>query len=207
MSWGRFTRLGQAYGEVGLSTTKKYAVKQRLERPGQPLVINPDTNELEYTIGWSAIGSENGCAGYQIYVQPEGEHGRCPGGELVPVRGGTCSVSRSLEDYAGKTIDLYLVAVAADDSGYADSPNGIVYTMTVPMLSEYAERQVVVQLECDSDATRFRRPGSRSGGLQVTVTPEDASQLSPPGGRYTCLPRARIAGPDGTTVTYPVSLQ
>ena len=65
------TRLGQEYGEVGLSTTKKYAVKQRLERPGQPLVINPDTNELEYTIGWSAIGSENGCAGYQIYVQPE----------------------------------------------------------------------------------------------------------------------------------------
>ena len=34
------TRLGQEYGEVGLSTTKKYAVKQRLERPGQPLVIN-----------------------------------------------------------------------------------------------------------------------------------------------------------------------
>ncbi len=41
------TRLGQAYGEVGLSTTKKYAVKQRLERPGQPSVTNPDTNELE----------------------------------------------------------------------------------------------------------------------------------------------------------------
>ena len=96
------------------------------------MVINPDTNELEYTIGWSAIGSENGCAGYQIYVQPEGETAAALG-ELVPVRGGTCSVSRSLEDYAGKTIDLYLVAVAADDSGYADSPNGIVYTMTVPM--------------------------------------------------------------------------
>ncbi|MFR5639760.1 MAG: hypothetical protein ACLUDF_01345 [Butyricicoccus sp.] len=45
------TRLGQEYGEVGLSTTKKYAVKQRLERPGQPLLINPETNELEYTIG------------------------------------------------------------------------------------------------------------------------------------------------------------
>ena len=75
------------------------------------MVINPDTNELEYTIGWSAIGSENGCAGYQIYVQPEGETAAALG-ELVPVRGGTCSVSRSLADYAGKTIDLYLASTS-----------------------------------------------------------------------------------------------
>ena len=45
--------------------------------------------------------------------------------------GGSYSVKRSLEQYAGKTIDLYLVA-EADDTGYANSPNGIVYTMTVP---------------------------------------------------------------------------
>lgn len=196
------TRLGQAYGEVGLSTTKKYAVKQRLERPGQPLVINPDTNELEYTIGWSAIGSENGCAGYQIYVQPEGETAAALG-ELVPVRGGTCSVSRSLEDYAGKTIDLYLVAVAADDSGYADSPNGIVYTMTVPMRLDTPS----VKWSYNWNATAnnpIPAADFRSGGLQVTVTPKTGTNSVPPGGS-TYLLRAKITGTDGTTVTYPVS--
>lgn len=195
------TRLGQAYGEVGLSTTKKYAVKQRLERPGQPLVINPDINELEYTIGWSAIGSENGCAGYQIYVQPEGETAAALG-ELVPVRGGTCSVSRSLEDYAGKTIDLYLVAVAADDSGYADSPNGIVYTMTVPMRLNTPS----VKWSYNWNATAnnpIPAADFRSGGLQVTVTPENEASVPPGGSTY--LLRAKITGTDGTTVTYPVS--
>lgn len=195
------TRLGQAYGEVGLSTTKKYAVKQRLERPGQPLVINPDTNELEYTIGWSAIGSENGCAGYQIYVQPEGETAAALGA-LVPVRGGTCSVSRSLESYAGKTIDLYLVAVAADDSGYADSPNGIVYTMTVPMRLDTPS----VKWSYNWNATAnnpIPAAGFRSGGLQVTVTPENKASVPPGGSTY--LLRAKIIGTDGTTVTYPVS--
>lgn len=195
------TRLGQEYGEVGLSTTKKYAVKQRLERPGQPLVINPDTNELEYTIGWSAIGSENGCAGYQIYVQPEGETAAALGA-LVPVRGGTCSVSRSLEDYAGKTIDLYLVAVAADDSGYADSPNGIVYTMTVPMRLDTPS----VKWSYNWNATAnnpIPAAGFRSGGLQVTVTPENEASVPPGGSTY--LLRAKIIGTDGTTVTYPVS--
>lgn len=196
------TRLGQEYGEVGLSTTKKYAVKQRLERPGQPLVINPDTNELEYTIGWSAIGSENGCAGYQIYVQPEGETAAALGA-LVPVRGGTCSVSRSLEDYAGKTIDLYLVAVAADDSGYADSPNGIVYTMTVPMRLDTPS----VKWSYNWNATAnnpIPAADFRSGGLQVTVTPKTGTNSVPPGGS-TYLLRAKITGTDGTTVTYPVS--
>ena len=195
------TRLGQEYGEVGLSTTKKYAVKQRLERPGQPLVINPDTNELEYTIGWSAIGSENGCAGYQIYVQPEGETAAALG-ELVPVRGGTCSVSRSLENYAGKTIDLYLVAVAADDSGYADSPNGIVYTMTVPMRLDTPS----VKWSYNWNAAvnnPIPAAGFRSGGLQVTVTPENATSVPPGGSTY--LLRAKITETDGTTVAYPVS--
>lgn len=195
------TRLGQAYGEVGLSTTKKYAVKQRLERPGQPSVTNPDTNELEYTIGWSAIGSENGCAGYQIYVQPEGETAAALGA-LVPVRGGTCSVSRSLEDYAGKTIDLYLVAVAADDSGYADSPNGIVYTMTVPKRLDTPSVKWSYNWNAAAN-NPIPAAGFRSGGLQVTVTPENEASVPPGGSTY--LLRAIITGTDGTTVAYPVS--
>ena len=110
---------------------------------------------------------------------------------LLPVRGGTCSVSRSLEDYAGKTIDLYLVAVAADDSGYADSPNGIVYTMTVPMRLNTPS----VKWSYNWNATAnnlIPAADFRSGGLQVTVTPENEASVPPGGSTY--LLRAKSPG-------------
>lgn len=106
-------------------------------------------------------------------------------GELVPVRGGICSVSRSLESYAGKTIDLYLVAVAADDSGYADSPNGIVYTMTVPMRLNTPS----VKWSYNWNATAnnpIPAAGFRSGGLQVTVTPENEASVPPAAAPICC---------------------
>ena len=195
------TRLGQSSGEVGLSATERYPVKQRLERPGQPSVTNPDTNELEYNIGWSAISSETGCAGYQIYVQPEGETA-VELGEQVPANGSSYSVSRSLEDYAGKTIDIYLVAMAAADSDYANSPNGIVYTMTVP------ERLATPRVKWSynwGETTLNPIPAAdfKSGGLSVTVKPQDTASVPPGGSTY--LLRATITKADGTTETYPVS--
>ncbi len=194
------TRLGQDNGEVGLSATKRYPVKQRLERPGQPSVTNPDTNELEYNIGWSAISSETGCAGYQIYVQPEGETA-VELGEQVPANGSGYSVSRSLEAYAGKTIDIYLVAKADSSGRYADSPNGIIYTMTVP------ERLATPSVKWSynwSETTLNPIPAAdfKSGGLTVTVKP-DANSMPPGGSTY--LLRAKITLPDGTTENYPVS--
>ena len=196
------TRLGQAYGEVGLSASQTCDVKQRLPRPGQPSVSNPDTNELEYTIGWSAIGSENGCAGYQIYVQPKGGQAE-PLGGLVPAGGGSYSVKRSLEQYAGKTVDLYLVA-AADDTGYANSPNGIVYTMTVPERLPTPRVKWAYSWLGDPSSDPVAASDFRNGGLTVTVTPQDAASV-PPGGS-TCLLRAVIYDEEHRELgTYPVS--
>lgn len=196
------TRLGQAYGEAGLSASQTCLVKQRLPRPGQPSVSNPDTNELVYDIRWRASGSETGCAGYRIYVQPKGGQAE-PLGGLVPAGGGSYSVKRSLEQYAGKTVDLYLVA-EADDTGYANSPNGIVYTMTVPeRLPAPRVKWTYSWLEAASSdpvpASDFR-----NGGLTVTVTPQDTASV-PPGGS-TCLLRAVIYDENLRELgTYPVS--
>lgn len=196
------TRLGQAYGEVGLSASQTCDVKQRLPRPGQPSVSNPDTNELVYDISWRADGRETGCAGYRIYVQPKGGQAE-PLGALVPAGGGSYSVKRSLEPYAGKTVDLYLVA-EADDTGYANSPNGIVYTMTVP--ERLPAPRVKWAYSWLEKASSDPVPASafRNGGLTVTVTPQDAASV-PPGGS-TCLLRAVIYDENLRELgTYPVS--
>ena len=196
------TRLGQAYGEAGLSASQTCLVKQRLPRPGQPSVSNPDTNELVYDIRWRASGSETGCAGYRIYVQPKGGQAE-PLGGLVPAGGGSYSVKRSLEQYAGKTVDLYLVA-EADDTGYANSPNGIVYTMTVP--ERLPAPRVKWAYNWQGGASSDPVPASdfRNGGLTVTVTPQDAASV-PPGGS-TCLLRAVIYDENLRELgTYPVS--
>lgn len=196
------TRLGQAYGEVGLSASQTCDVKQRLPRPGQPSVSNPDTNELVYDISWRADGRETGCAGYRIYVQPKGGQAE-PLGDLVPGGGGSYSVKRSLEQYAGKTVDLYLVA-AADDTGYANSPNGIVYTMTVPERLPAPRVKWAYSWLGDASSDPVAASDFRNGGLTVTVTPQDAASM-PPGGS-TCLLRAVIYDEDRRELgTYPVS--
>ena len=196
------TRLGQAYGEVGLSASQTCDVKQRLPRPGQPSVSNPDTNELVYDISWRASGRETGCAGYRIYVQPKGGQAE-PLGGLVPAGGGSYSVKRSLEQYAGKTVDLYLVA-AADDTGYANSPNGIVYTMTVPERLSAPRVKWAYSWLGGASSDPVAASDFRNGGLTVTVTPQDAASM-PPGGS-TCLLRAVIYDEDRRELgTYPVS--
>lgn len=196
------TRLGQAYGEVGLSASQTCDVKQRLPRPGQPSVSNPDTNELVYDISWRADGRETGCAGYRIYVQPKGGQAE-PLGGLVPAGGGSYSVKRSLEQYAGKTVDLYLVA-EADDTGYANSPNGIVYTMTVPERLPAPRVKWAYSWLGDASSDPVAASDFRNGGLTVTVTPQDAASM-PPGGS-TCLLRAVISDEEGRKLgTYPVS--
>lgn len=196
------TRLGQAYGEVGLSASQTCLVKQRLPRPGQPSVSNPDTNELVYDIRWRADGRETGCAGYRIYVQPKGGQAE-PLGGLVPAGGGSYSVKRSLEQYAGKTVDLYLVA-EADDTGYANSPNGIIYTMTVPERLSAPRVKWAYSWQGKASSDPVAASDFRNGGLTVTVTPQDAASM-PPGGS-TCLLRAVIYDENHRELgTYPVS--
>lgn len=195
------TRMGLNNGEVGLSATGTYDVQQRLERPGQPSVTNADTNELVYTIGWSAISDQTGCGRYRIYVQPQ--NGTVAElGDAVPTDSTAShySVERNLEDYAGQTITIYLVAEAADGSGYANSPNGISYTMTVP--TRINQPQISWKYSWDGTATTVSASDFASGGLTVTVTPKDGTNSVPPGGS-TYLLRATIIDADGSTVEYP----
>lgn len=66
----KVTRIGDASkGQIGLSATAIYNVSQRLEKPGQPSVVNVDENELNYNVSWAKISDETYCMGYQIYVR------------------------------------------------------------------------------------------------------------------------------------------
>ena len=140
-------------------------------------------------------------------MQPEGGTGRCPGRARARQAAAPARSSRSLEEYAGKTVDLYLVAAAADDTGYADSPNGIVYTMTVPDAPDCAARQVGVQLAWEMPRpTRFAASDFRNGGLtghrHAAGRGEHAAgrqHLPAAGGESTGDKRHRELG------TYPVS--
>lgn len=121
----------------------------------------------------------------------------------MPAGGGSYSVKRSLEQYAGKTVDLYLVA-EADDTGYANSPNGIVYTMTVPERLSAPRVKWAYSWLGDASSDPVAASDFRNGGLTVTVTPQDAVSM-PPGGS-TCLLRAVIYDEAHRELgTYPVS--
>ncbi len=196
------TRVGQTQNEIGLRSTTVYDVKQRLERPGQPVVENPDTNELKYTVSWPSISSETGCAGYRVYIQPENGAEQMLS-DLVPAGQGSYSVTCDLEQYAGRNVTIYLVAIAQTGSEYENSPNGVSYSMTVP--ERIATPGITYSCNWSSTANNpIAADRFRSGGLVVTVHPNNAS--IPPGGS-TYLLRAEITVPDGSTVAYPTTGQ
>ena len=134
------TRVGEEKKkEIGLSTTGTYQIRQRLEKPGQPTVQNMDVNELDYQISWTPLSSEDGCEGYQAYVQMY--DGDQPGkarklGELVKAGTQTDGTYKERlfldESYAGKTVVIYLVAKADPSGNYLDSENGVTYQLTIP---------------------------------------------------------------------------
>lgn len=174
------TRVGSG-NQIGLSASREYAVSQRLERPGQPVVSNPDTNELFYDISWAALADETGCGSYQLIVAAA--DGSTKQLALVSANGqASYSAYVNLEDYAGQQITLYLIAKGTG-VGYADSPNGVSYTMTVPTR---------VGTPHVSWATNFSYDGTgavsvarfQGGGLTVSVTPQDGSSIPPGGSTY-----------------------
>ena len=136
----KVTRVGEEKKkQIGLSTTGTYQIRQRLEKPGQPTVQNMDVNELDYQISWTPLSSEDGCEGYQAYVQMY--DGDQPGkarklGELVKAGTQTDGTYKERlfldESYAGKTVVIYLVAKADPSGNYLDSENGVTYQLTIP---------------------------------------------------------------------------
>lgn len=126
-------------GRVGLSDTRTYLVGQRLPRPAQPSVENPNVNELVYSIAWSPIRPETGCGSYGIYLRPY----EADGSLGLPVKLEEASVQEQegdryekkldLSGYQGQRILLYLIAQAEPGSlRYVDSLEGITYELTVP---------------------------------------------------------------------------
>lgn len=192
------TRVGSG-NQIGLSASSEYPVSQRLERPGQPVVSNPDTNELKYDVSWSALADETGCDGYQLIVAAE--DGTTKQLAYVTASGqSSYSVSVDLEPYAGRRITLYLVAKGFDS--YADSPNGVSYVMTVP---SRVKTPTVEWSTNFTDNDTYSMADFQGGKLTVSVTP--AADSIPPGGS-TYLLRAVIYGDAACTQaqaldTYP----
>lgn len=136
----KVTRIGDASkGQIGLSATAIYNVSQRLEKPGQPSVVNVDENELNYNVSWAKISDETYCMGYQIYVREYSNSGE-PGketamGDVVlkrEAKDGSYSKTINLEAYAGKRIIVYLVAKTSDKNVYVDSAPGVTYELEIP---------------------------------------------------------------------------
>lgn len=136
----KVTRIGDASkSQIGLSSTAIYNVSQRLEKPGQPSVVNVDENELNYNVSWAKISDETYCMGYQIYVREYSNSGE-PGketamGDVISKREAkddSYSKTINLEAYAGKRIVVYLVAKTSDKNVYVDSAPGVTYELEIP---------------------------------------------------------------------------
>ena len=187
------TRVGdEIKKEIGLTASKVYTVKQRLPRPAQPTITNPNTNELNYTIEWVPVVPETGCGSYEIYVQPYKDDGTLGDPPIDPVKtvtvdskneGGIYSTDLPLEAYAGKKILVYLVAQPeADNSSYVRSVDGVTYELEVP--SRISDPKIkwskTWDYKPDDPVTveDFQAEDETSGGgLNVTVVPTAA----PPG--------------------------
>lgn len=212
----KVTRVGSSSGtktpQIGLSSEGTYSVKQRLEQPGQMSLANTDVNELNYQISWSAISSENGCAGYQPYIQVY--DGNTLGeakalGDVVQAGTGADGIyqnSYDLEEYAGKRVVLYLVAKAEENGSYLDSKNGVTVEMEIP--DRLAEPKVTWNTNWNYDKNSSMTADKfQNGGMQVNIT-ADAGSIPPGGSTY--LLKAYIydsedAAMSGGTplVTYP----
>lgn len=202
------TRMGDAAGKVqtvGLTSARRYQVKQRLRRPEQPSVVNADADELFYTAEWTplttdGVRDETGCDSYGIYLRCyEEEDGVLTLGEPVllnpddPVLADeSMNLYRkelNLEPYAGQRVLIYVVAQAAPDSSqYVDSVEGITYELTIP--ERIPKPTVTWEMGWKYDRTspvsveEFQAEDElKEGKLAVKITP-DADSILPGDSSY-----------------------
>lgn len=211
----KVTRIGDASkGQIGLSTTATYNVSQRLEKPGQPSVVNIDENELNYNVSWTKIADETYCMGYQIYVRAYSDSGvletETALGDVVlksEQENGVYSKIVNLEVYAGKRIVVYLVAKTSDKNIYVDSAPGVTYELEIPSrLDAPALESWKVSWTHDKarpvDAEDFKN--GTANGLRVDIR-ASAGSIPPGGSAY--LLKAYVyntqADADASTVEDP----
>lgn len=177
----KVTRIGDAsQKQIGLSSEGTYSVKQRLARPGQPMVENLDNNELDYQIRWSPLTSETGCAGYQVCIRKY--NSTTPGAEEVlenlvttdQKKNGVYTINTDLEEYAGQRVVVYVIAKADSNGSYIDSVSGV--TCELPIPKRLAKPNVTWKVGWKYDKTSPVEVSSfRSGGLRVSLTADAAS--------------------------------
>lgn len=182
---------------IGLASSKRYQVKQRLRRPEQPSVVNINADELVYIAEWAPIMTdgvrdETGCQAYGIYLRCyEEKDGVMTPGEPVllnpndPVLAdGNVEIYQkelNLEAYAGKRALIYIVAQAFPDSTqYVNSVEGITYDLTIP--ERIRKPSVTWEMGWEYDRGKpvsveeFQAEDElKEGKLTVKVTPEPDS--------------------------------
>lgn len=208
------TRLGgtsDASGRrIGLNSAGVYRIKRRLSQPGQPVVSLTGSNDLNYMISWAAPDSEAGCDAYRIYVKYTDEAGDEVTEQLDAdvEASGAANYEKEvdLEAFAGKSIAIYLVAVAGGDSAeYVDSRPGDSYTLQVPSRIPTPQVQWKWNWTYDRAAPVEKaafEAGDETNGLTVGFT-ADAGSIPPGGSTY--LLRAKVydsAEPDAEPVAY-----
>lgn len=199
------TRLGDASDgknvRVGLDSTEVYRVKQRLAQPGQPVVTLMDPNDLNYTISWTAPGSEDGCDAYRIYVRYKDDVGKEVteqlGEDIKATGADSYEEEVDLEAFAGKDVSISLMAVAKTDSEeWADSRLGDAYTLQIS--SRIPQPKVQWRYSWSYDRTKpveknAFETGDAAKGLNVSFT-ADAASIPPGGSAY--LLRAAVYDSD-----------
>lgn len=191
------TRKGDTAGKtVGLSSSRRYRVRQRLPRPAQPKVVNPDVNELYYRAEWSPIKPESGCGSYAVYIQPyEADGVRLAPPVLAAQVGtdekqgnGTYAEMLNLEAYAGKKLRVYLTAQAeAGSVQYVDSVDGVTYELEIPKRINAPKVNWRKSWEYTAAAPlspeSFQGEEDQKGGLTIGLTP-DAGSIPPGDSSY-----------------------
>lgn len=176
------TRIGSG-NQVGVKGAWTYKVKQRLEKPGQPIVSIVSNNELFYDISWPAI-AETGCVGYQVYLQEENGTVK-PIGSVIAADGSDMYSVKAVdfEDYAGKKLSIYVVAKAREDGNYVDSAAGIRYEMTVPKRIATPVIDKWIYNWTYDDTKPVTIEGFCDTGLLLTIEPHTGS-IPPAGSAY-----------------------
>lgn len=186
------TRIGDdAANRIGLTSTGVFRVRQRLSKPAQPTVTNSNSDELDYDIRWEGIVPETGCGSYEVYVRPFEADNVTPGKpELLqtvptdPANGGSYQITQAMDDYAGKRVQVYIIAAAeADSEYYVNSSQGIVYECDI--LSRLAKPSVTFDKTWTYDRNvPLTMEEYRSSGLTVKVKADDAASIPPGGSTY-----------------------